>query len=246
MGLSSKFKKDASKAGVLTVALFAGLSLGQSGAWAETHEREELKRKPPEVRRAPPGPIPAMPGSPGNSGRVHVLPGPALRLGDGRFHYHEGVWYSPCGGYFCVTRPAYGLMVPMLPIDMVVLPFAGMTYYFANGNYYQAAPGGYVVVQPPLGIETVMPTQTQWPTQSPIQTPQPPQLPQLPQLPLAPQAASDSPLIYPQNGQSAEQVQADSTQCSNWAAGQPNGAGNVSAYNQAFGMCMDSRGYSVR
>lgn len=223
MGLSSKFKVDASKAGVLTVALFAGLSLGQSGAWAETHEREELKRKPPEVRRAPPGPIPAMPGNPGtpvnpgNSGRVHVLPGPALRLGEGRFHYHEG--------------------------NMVVLPFAGMTYYFANGNYYQAAPGGYVVVQPPLGIETVMPTQTQWPTQSPIQTPQPPQLLQLP---LAPQAASDSPLIYPQNGQSAEQVQADSTQCSNWAAGQPNGAGNVSAYNQAFGMCMDSRGYSVR
>ena len=236
MGLGFKFKAVASKAGIMAVALFAGLGLGQSGAWAETHEREEQKRKQLEVRRAPPGPNPGMPGSlgmPVNPGRVGVLPGPALRLGDGRFHYHEGVWYSPCGGYFCVARPAYGLMVPMLPIDMVVLPFAGMTYYFANGNYYRAVPGGYVVVQPPLGIETTMPT----PTQAPIQSPQPT---------LAPQAVSDSPLIYPQNGQSAEQVQADSTQCSNWAAAQPNGAGNGSAYNQAFGLCMDSRGYSVR
>jgi hypothetical protein len=223
MGLSFKFREVASKAGVLAIALFAGLSLGQSGAWAETHEREDQKRKQPEVRRTPPG----------TPGRVGVLPGPALRLGDGRFHYHEGVWYSPCGGYFCVARPAYGLMVPMLPIDRVVLPFAGMTYYFANGNYYRAVPDGYVVVQPPLGIETVMPIQTPSPLQSPPPT-------------LAPQAASDSPLIYPQNGQSAEQVQADSTQCSNWAAAQPNGAGNVSAYIQAFGLCMDSRGYSVR
>jgi hypothetical protein len=195
----------------------------QGDAWSQMHEehgREERVRevhvhRPAEIRHGAPVAYPAA------GVRIGALPGPAVRVGDGRFFYHAGVWYSPCGGYYCVARPTFGLVVPVLPVDMLVLAFAGLTYYYANGIYYQAAPGGYVVVEPPPGIETVVPAQ-------PVPT------------------APATPMIYPRNGQSAAQVQVDSNQCSNWAVSQPNVAGNVNAYNQAFAMCMDSRGYTVR
>lgn len=211
--------KELVQLGAVTALLMAC----QAGAWAQVHEEhrhEEHARRPVEVIHGRPAAYPAA------GVRIGALPGPAIRVGEGHY-YHAGIWYSPCGGYYCVARPTFGLVVPVLPVDMLVLAFAGLTYYYANGIYYQAAPGGYVVVAPPPGIETVVPAQA---------VPMPPQ----------PQAMPAAPMIYPRNGQTAAQVQADSNDCSNWAASQPNVAGNVSAYNQAFAMCMDSRGYTVR
>ncbi len=217
MKLTFEFKRPILKWVTLTSAMLVLHSV----VWAEMREHEERGHRPVEVRHGQPAAYPAV------GARIGALPGPAVRVGEGRFFYHGGVWYSPCGGYYCVARPSFGLVVPMLPVDMMVLAFAGLTYYYANGVYYQAAPGGYVVVEPPQGIETVVPTQVE-------------------PAPMAPQALPAAPMIYPRNGQPAAQVQADANQCSNWAAAQPNVAGNVNAYNQAFAMCMDSRGYTVR
>ena len=216
MKLTFEFNGPVLKWAALTATLLAF----QTTVWAEPHEREERGRPGMEVRHGRPAAYPAV------GVRIGALPGPAIRVGDGRFFYHAGIWYSPCGGYYCVARPSFGLVVPMLPVDMMVLAFAGLTYYYANGVYYQAAPGGYVVVEPPQGIETAMPAQA---APAPL-----------------PQAQPAAPMVYPRNGQPAAQVQADANQCSNWAAAQPNVAGNVNAYNQAFAMCMDSRGYTVR
>ena len=54
------------------------------------------------------------------------------------------------------------------------------------------------------------------------------------------------PVIYPRNGQSAAQMEADSDQCSQWAGQQPNATSDRSVFNRAIAACMDGRGYTLR
>ncbi len=156
-----------------------------------------------------------------------ALPGGSVSLtfGGGRYYYHSGVWWRPAGVRFEVIMPPFGIVVPILPADAVALMVAGIVYYYANGVYYRHEPGeGYVVVAPPSGVEQAQPQQ------------------QAASVPKAPPA----PVIYPRNGQSSAQTEADRQDCNRWATTQPAAMADGEVFLRAFAACMDARGYTVR
>jgi hypothetical protein len=66
-------------------------------------------------------------------------------------------------------------------------------------------------------------------------------------VPVAPQQSSyGQPVIYPRNGQSAAQMDADSNSCSEWAGKQPNAAADQNVFRRGIAACMDARGYTLR
>jgi hypothetical protein len=150
---------------------------------------------------------------------VATLPGGAISIGvgGGRFFFHGGVWFRPAGPRFVVVAPPIGLVVPVLPPAYVTLWFGGLPYYYANDVYYTPAPGGYIVTTPPPNFETAPP----------------------------PPPSAPEPVIYPRNGQSPEQTNADRSACAQWATAQSVGK-DASVYQRAFAACMDGRGYTVR
>ena len=65
--------------------------------------------------------------------------------------------------------------------------------------------------------------------------------------PAAPAApAAPEPIIYPRNGQSAQQTEADRQDCNRWASTQRNAMGSSGAFNRATEACRDARGYTQR
>lgn len=157
---------------------------------------------------------------------VPVLPGGSIGInfGPGNYFFHGGVWFRPWTGRFVVVVPPLGIVVPLLPPAYATLWIGGVPYYYANGVYYAPMPGqGYVVVTPPPGAEA-------------IQT-----VPQVVAPPVPP-----LPVIYPRNGQSAEQTEADRQECNRWATTQASATPDTTVYQRAFAACMDARGYTVR
>lgn len=155
-----------------------------------------------------------------------VLPSGSLsvRHGSGHFFFHGGVWFRPAGPRFIVSVPPIGIVVPILPPTYTTLWVAGVPYYYANGIYYAPARAqGYTVVAPPADVEI---------TQTVVQAPDPANLPEQ--------------IIYPRNGQSVEQMEADRQDCNRWALTQPNAQVNASIFQRAIAACMDGRGYTVR
>ncbi len=158
---------------------------------------------------------------------VPAVPSGSVRIlfGSRPFYYHSGVWWQPVGASFQVVVPPFGIMVPVLPADAVLLMVAGIAFYYANGVYYRHDPGqGYVVVQAPTGVEQVQPQQ------------------QSASVPKAP----PPPVIYPRNGQSQAQIEADRQDCNRWATTQPAAMADGEVFQRAFAACMDARGYTVR
>jgi len=92
------------------------------------------------------------------------------------------------------------------------------------GGYYYGGPAypGYVLAAPPLYYEPV---------------PQP-------TTPVA--GAMPDPVIYPRNGQSPAQVEADRQECNRWATTQPAAMADASVFNRATAACMDAHGYTLR
>ena len=170
------------------------------------------------------------------TGHVVVgLPGGAVSVGFGGSHYwyHGGVWYEPYGASFRVIVPPFGVVVPVLPDAYVTLAYGGVPYYYANGVYYNSAPGGYVVVAPPPNADSLQPT-----------TPPPPPAPVV-MTPAAP-ATPPTPIIYPRNGQSPQQQEADLQACNRWATTQPAAVNDASIFQRSVAACMDGHGYSMR
>lgn len=98
----------------------------------------------------------------------------------------------------------------------------GLAYYYANGVYYLPdGPASYRVVEPPTGVASVQPVA-------------PP-----------PKPAPD-PIVYPRNGQSAAQTEADQRACNQWAMTQRDAMSDASIFNRAVQACMDGRGYTLR
>lgn len=157
---------------------------------------------------------------------VFGLPGGAVSIGfhGGNYFFHGGVWYQPMGGRFVVIAPPFGILVPLLPPAYTTLWIGGLAYYYANGVYYTQAPGGYTVVAPPPGADTAQPM-----------PPPPP-----------PAAAPPAPIVYPRNGQTAAQTEADQQQCNSWATTQPSAMADASVFQRAVAACLDARGYTVR
>ena len=154
---------------------------------------------------------------------VPVLPAGSYGVGyrGGNYFLHDGVWFRPEGRRFLVVAPPFGIFVPLLPFAYVTLQVGGMPYYYANGVYYAQAPGqGYVTVAPPA--ETV------------VMQPAPPM-----------PAAAPEMILYPRNGQSAQETQRDRQECMQWASGQAN-ATEMGVFQRALAACLDGRGYSTR
>ena len=55
-----------------------------------------------------------------------------------------------------------------------------------------------------------------------------------------------APVIYPRNGQSPAQTEADSRECNRWATTQQAAMADSSVFNRAVDACMDGRGYTLR
>jgi len=54
------------------------------------------------------------------------------------------------------------------------------------------------------------------------------------------------PVIYPRNGQSNAQLEADTRECNRWATTQQAAMADSSVFNRAVEACMDGRGYTLR
>ena len=95
-------------------------------------------------------------------------------------------------------------------------------------NYGYGRPGypAYVVVEP-----------------APVYVPVPVQ--QIVQTAPAQRLAPD-PVVYPRNGQSAAQTEADRQECNRWATTLPSAMNDASVFNRATAACMDGHGYTVR
>jgi len=137
------------------------------------------------------------------------------------YYFHGGVWYRPYGPRLRVILPPVGIIVPVLPPAYVTLTVGGAPYYYANGVYYAPAPSGYAVVQEPPGVMAAPPA------------------------PLPPPTRPE-PIIYPRQGQSGAQTEADRQECNRWASTQRAAMNDASVFNRAVEACMDGRGYSMR
>lgn len=58
--------------------------------------------------------------------------------------------------------------------------------------------------------------------------------------------ALPEPIIYPRNGQSPQQIEADRQACNRWATTQPSAMADTNVFNRATDACMDGRGYTLR
>lgn len=156
------------------------------------------------------------------------VPYGAVMVGSGpsRYWFHGGVWYRPYGPSYRVVLPPAGLVIPLLPPAYVTVTLGGMPYFYANGIYYRAVPEGYMVATPPAEAMA-------------------PQV-QVVQAPPAPPPPRPEPIIYPRNGQPAEQLETDRRDCNRWATTQPNAQADSSVFNRAVEACMDGRGYTMK
>jgi len=201
------------------------MTLAQGQAMAAEHQREENFRLDSRHHLDHYYPAPGY--------FAHGLPAGAISIGfhsDGYF-FHGGVWYRPWGGGFRVVVPPFGIIVPILPPAYATLMVGGVAYYYANGVYYTVAPGGpgYVVVDAPPGVDAASPAPM------PVQPPVAP-----------PVVTRPEPVIYPRNGQSPAQQEADRQECNRWATTQPSAMADASIFNRAVDACMDARGYTIR
>ena len=147
----------------------------------------------------------------------------SVGFGGGNYFFHGGVWFRPYGTRYVVVQPPVGIYLPVLPSDYATVWIGGVPYYYADGVYYNVAPGrGYVVVAAPPGVDT----------QATTPPPPPPPPP--------------DPIFNPRSGQSAAQTEADRRDCNAWATSQPNAMADAKVFQRATEACMDGRGYTVR
>ena len=172
---------------------------------------------------------------------VHQPPSGAGSLGEfrgrdgGRYWLHGGQWYRWNHGGWVIWGAPIGLFIPFLPFYFTTVWWDGIPYYYADDTYYQwnAAQHEYEVVTPPDGIES------DGSTEGPSGT---------------------GPIIYPKNGQSAQQQDKDRSECHQWAVGQSHfdpsasaaaahgatDAGKRNDYYRALAACLEGRGYTVK
>jgi hypothetical protein len=67
-----------------------------------------------------------------------------------------------------------------------------------------------------------------------------------PPAPVATAPSRPDPVIYPRNGQSAQQLEADRQDCNRWATTQPQALADSSVFMRAADACMDGRGYTTK
>lgn len=118
-----------------------------------------------------------------------------------------------------------GAAVPVLPGGSVGVVVGPRHYWTYGGVWYRPWGPRYVVVEPPVGYYA----------------PEPP-----PPEPRSVPSTRPDPVIYPRNGQNAQQTEYDRQACNRWAVTQPQAVADAAVFQRAIEACMDGRGYSVR
>ncbi len=136
-------------------------------------------------------------------------------------------------GYY--GGPAYGGYVPALPAGAVGVSIGGGHYWRHGGTWYRPWGTRFVIVAPPVYYGQPVIVQEQ-PAVVVEQGPPPVKLP----------PSRPDPIIYPRNGQSAEQTEADRQDCNRWATTQPAAMADASVFHRAVEACMDGRGYTMK
>ena len=139
------------------------------------------------------------------------------------------------GGY----GPGWGAVGIGLGLGVGLGWLAGSRYGYSSYSYgppvyssviVPAYPPSYVYVDPPSVAyrEVPAPVYREVPRREPVAKSPP------------------EPIIYPRNGQNAQQIEADRQDCNRWATTQPTAMADSSVFNRATEACMDARGYTMR
>ena len=134
------------------------------------------------------------------------------------------------------------------PVGVVSVRGGHGGYRGGHGGYYRGSGWGWGLG---LGIGAGLLLASPW-VYPGVVVNQPPttvvieQPPQPPVQVLPAQPARPDPIIYPRNGQSAEQLEADRQECNRWATTQPAALADSSVFMRAIDACMDGRGYTTK
>ena len=71
-------------------------------------------------------------------------------LGDARYYYYDGLYYSLAGSEYVIVNPPAGAVVNTIPEDFNPVTINGVTYYADSGIYYIQTTGGFKVVPSPI------------------------------------------------------------------------------------------------
>lgn len=144
------------------------------------------------------------------------------------------------GGYRGGHGPGWGAVGIGLGLGVGLGWLAGSRHGYTRHSYgppvyssviVPAYPSyGYVYAEPPSVVyrEVPVPVYREVPRQEPVAK------------------APPEPIIYPRNGQNAQQIEADRQDCNRWATTQPSAMADSSVFNRATDACMDGRGYTLR
>ena len=143
---------------------------------------------------------------------------------------------GPAYGGPVYAAPAYGGYVSSLPMGAVSVSVGGGHYWRHGGVWYRPwGPRWVVVAPPPYYVEAPVVVQ-QRPAVVVEEGPPPVKIP----------PSRPDPVIYPRNGQSAQQTEADRQECNRWATSQPGALTDSSIFMRAVDACMDGRGYTTK
>ncbi len=134
---------------------------------------------------------------------------------------------------------------------------AGPRYYGPPAHYHHHHGGsglGGLVVGLAVALPLIALASQVDRTPDVVYAPPPPPLPPAPVYVPAPvyaptpsyAPARPAPVIYPRNGQSDAQREADIRDCNRWATTQQAAMADTSVFNRAVEACMDGRGYTLR
>jgi hypothetical protein len=128
------------------------------------------------------------------------------------------------------------------PVGMVNVGYRGGHGY--RGSPYRGGGGWGWGLGLGLGTGLLLAAPWYYPPATTVIVEQPPQTLVVP--PAPPQPVRPEPVIYPRNGQTAQQLEADRQECNRWATTQPAALNDSSVFMRAVDACMDGRGYTTK
>jgi hypothetical protein len=135
-----------------------------------------------------------------------------------------------------IYAPAYGSYVNTLPGGSVSLSVSGGSYWRHGGVWYRPYGPRWVVVAPPVYYGPPPVIVQERPAVVVEEGPPPVKIPR----------SKPDPIVYPRNGQNAQQTEADRQDCNRWATTQPSAMADASVFYRAVEACMDGRGYTMK
>ena len=101
-------------------------------------------------------------------------------VGEAKYYYYDGLYYSRMGGEYILIAPPIGAVVAAIPPEYQPVVINGVTYYVDNGVYYVYTRYGYQVVPQPVTVVQAAPAVVAPPAPAPVIVPAPATPPQAP------------------------------------------------------------------